>query len=78
MRLLDELVAQPSFGSESPEAQDRIRETLRFMEALGRWSEEMLRLTPSTLEKVMRMGATVQKFLRPSDAARASSDTPPS
>jgi hypothetical protein len=24
----------------------------------------MLRLTPSTLEKVMRLGATIQKFLR--------------
>ncbi len=63
-RLLRELVAQPGFEAESADAQDRVRETLRLMELLGRWAEEMLRLTPSTLEKVLRLGATVQKFVR--------------
>lgn len=70
MRVLNELVADPSFTSEAPDAQDRIRETLRFMESLGTWTEEMLRLTPSTLEKVMRMGAKVQKFMRSTDTER--------
>ena len=41
-----------------------MRETLRFMQTLGTWSEEMLRLSPPTLEKVMRLGASVQKFVR--------------
>jgi DNA-binding transcriptional regulator GbsR (MarR family) len=63
-RLLQELVSQPSFQQEPPDVQDRLRETQRFMEALGAWSDEMLRLTPATLEKVMGMGAKVQKFLR--------------
>jgi DNA-binding transcriptional regulator GbsR (MarR family) len=67
VRLLQDLVAQPAFADEPPDAQDRLRETLRFMDALGSWSSEMLRLTPSTLEKVLRMGATVQRFLRPGD-----------
>jgi DNA-binding transcriptional regulator GbsR (MarR family) len=64
VRVLDELVRQPAFADEAPDVQDRLRETLRFMDALGSWTEEMLRLTPSTLEKVMRLGATIQKFLR--------------
>lgn len=64
VRVLQELVATPGFEQESPDAQDRVRETLRFMQTLGTWSEEMLRLSPPTLEKVMRLGASVQKFVR--------------
>jgi DNA-binding transcriptional regulator GbsR (MarR family) len=63
-RMLKQLVNQPSFEQESPDVQDRVRETLKFMDALGSWSDEMLRLSPSTLEKVLRMGASVQKFIR--------------
>lgn len=64
VRVLNEIVADPAFTSESPDAQDRVREALRFMDTLGSWSEEMLRLSPSTLEKVLKMGASVQKFVR--------------
>ena len=64
VRVLQELVSTPGFEQESPDAQDRVRETLRFMPTLGTWSEEMLRLSPPTLEKVMRLGASVQKFVR--------------
>jgi DNA-binding transcriptional regulator GbsR (MarR family) len=63
-RMLKQLVNQPDFDKESPDVQDRVRETLKFMDALGSWSDEMLRLSPSTLEKVLRMGASVQKFIR--------------
>ena len=64
VRMLSELVKQPGFDAESPDAQDRVRETLRLMESLGLWADEMLRLSPSTLDKVLRMGASVQKFVR--------------
>ncbi len=63
-RMLADLVAQPGFADESPDAQDRVRETLKLMQALGSWSDEMLRLSPNTLEKVLRLGASVQKFVR--------------
>ncbi|HEV8689134.1 MAG TPA: MarR family transcriptional regulator [Ideonella sp.] len=63
-KLLRELVSQPGFEAERPDVQDRLRETLRFMEGLGVWSDEMLRLTPATLEKLMGLGAKVQKLLR--------------
>jgi len=63
-RMLQALVAQPDFTNELPDAQDRVRETLRLMASLGSWSDEMLRLSPSTLEKVLRMGASIQKFVR--------------
>lgn len=64
VRVLGEIVSDPAFAGESPDAQDRVRETLRFMDTLGSWSEEMLRLSPTTLEKVLKMGASVQKFVR--------------
>lgn len=64
VRMLTELVAQPAFAAEPPDAQDRVRETLKFMVTLGAWSEEMLRLSPATLEKVLKLGASVQKFVR--------------
>ena len=63
-RLLAELAAREDFAQEPPEAQDRVRETLRLMQALGAWTEEMLRLSPHTLEKVLRLGASVQRFVR--------------
>jgi DNA-binding transcriptional regulator GbsR (MarR family) len=68
VQVLNGLVSQPAFAHEPPDVQDRLRETLRFMDALGTWTEEMLRLTPSTLEKVLRLGAAIQKFLRTPDA----------
>ena len=46
------------------DTQDRVRETLRFMESLGAWADEMLRLSPNTLEKVLKLGASVQRLVR--------------
>jgi hypothetical protein len=34
------------------------------MTALSAWGEEMLRLAPKTLMKVMKLGGRIQKFLR--------------
>jgi len=63
-RMLAELVQRHDFTQETPDAQDRVRETLKLMQSLGSWSDEMLRLSPSTLEKVLHMGASIQKFVR--------------
>lgn len=71
VRMLRELVAQPGFEQESPDAQDRVRETLRLMDSLGVWADEMLRLSPGTLDKVLRLGASVQKFVRAEAPASA-------
>jgi DNA-binding transcriptional regulator GbsR (MarR family) len=62
--MLRELVASPDFDKEPPDAQDRIRETMKLMSSLGIWTDEMLRLSPSTLEKVLNLGANIQKFVR--------------
>ncbi|MDR7268490.1 DNA-binding transcriptional regulator GbsR (MarR family) [Pelomonas saccharophila] len=67
--LLRELSQDPALDKEAPALQDRLRSTLDFMQTLGSWSDEMLRLSPATLEKILRLGAQVQRFVRPGDGA---------
>lgn len=62
--MLRELASDPAFPQEPADARARIRETLGLMDALSAWTEEMLRLEPSTLMKLMKLGGRVQKLLR--------------
>lgn len=74
--LLRELAGDPALDKESPALQDRLRSTLDFMQTLGSWSDEMLRLSPATLEKILRLGAQVQRFVRSGDTAGAPAPAP--
>jgi DNA-binding transcriptional regulator GbsR (MarR family) len=62
--MLREIVADPAFATEPEDARRRIRDTLGLMDALGTWGEEMIRLEPSVLMKIMKLGAKIQKLLR--------------
>ena len=53
-----------AFAQEPLEVQKRVRETLALMQSLTVWSEEMLRLEPSTLHKVIQLGARIQQLVR--------------
>jgi len=70
VQMLRELTEAPEFAGESPEAQKRVNDTLKLMNSLEAWVDEMLRLNPSTMEKLLRMGAQVQKLLRGRDNAK--------
>ncbi|HCY64769.1 MAG TPA: MarR family transcriptional regulator [Oxalobacteraceae bacterium] len=61
---LRECLTSPDLPQEDKAAQERIRQTLALMETLTSWTDEMLRLEPATLMKLLKMGATVQKFVR--------------
>lgn len=61
---LRECLASPDLPQEGQAAQQRIAETLALMETLTTWADEMLRLEPATLMKLLKMGASVQKFVR--------------
>ena len=61
--VLREVTADPAFAGESVETRRRIRETLALMDALGTWGEQMLRLEPAVLMKIMKLGAKIQKLL---------------
>ena len=51
-------------AAEPADARARVKETLALMSALSAWGEEMLRLEPATLMKVMKLGGKIQKLLR--------------
>lgn len=61
--LLRELQDSPDFAQESPLAQQRISESYQLMSTLTAWAREMLKLSTSTLSKVLQMGAKIQKLL---------------
>ena len=62
--VLRDVVADPAFATESAETRRRIRDTLALMDSLGTWGDEMLRLEPAVLMKIMKLGAKIQKLLR--------------
>lgn len=68
--MLKDCVADPALAGEDKAVQARIKETLALMTALSSWGEEMLRLEPATLMKVMKLGSRIQKLLRDGEAKR--------
>lgn len=64
IQALRDCLAHPELARESALARQRINETLVLMETTSAWTEEMLRLPPETLMKIMKLGAKVQGLLR--------------
>lgn len=62
--VLRECLNSPDIKSEDEGAQQRIRETLKFIEILTTWSDEMLRMKPETLMKTLGIGAKISKAVR--------------
>lgn len=63
--VLRECLSSADLSREEATAQQRIKETLMLMEALSTWGEQMLRLEPATLMKVLKLGAKIQNLLLP-------------
>jgi DNA-binding transcriptional regulator GbsR (MarR family) len=64
LTVLRDSLASPEMADESPETEQRIRETLVFLETLTTWSDEMLRLKPETIMKTLGLGAKISKVVR--------------
>lgn len=64
IQTLRDCIAHPDIARESAVTRQRIQETLRLMETTSSWVDEMLRLPPETLMKIMRLGAKIQSLLR--------------
>ncbi|CAG2159603.1 GbsR/MarR family transcriptional regulator [Cupriavidus numazuensis] len=62
--MLRDSLASPELSEEDPEAQQRIRNTLAFLETLTTWSDEMLRMKPDTLMKTLGLGAKLSRTVR--------------
>ena len=63
--VLRDCLASKDISKEEAVAQQRIKETLALMEALSTWGDQMLKLEPATLMKVMKLGAKIQGLLLP-------------
>jgi DNA-binding transcriptional regulator GbsR (MarR family) len=61
--MLKAITLMPSFSEEDKEAQRRIKETLALMQTLSSWGDQMLKLDPKTLMKIMRLGVKIQNLI---------------
>jgi len=64
LAMLRDSLASPELSEEDPEAQQRIRNTLAFLETVTTWSDEMLRMKPDTLMKTLGLGAKLSRTVR--------------
>ncbi len=64
IQALRDCLAHPELARESAVSRQRINETLVLMETTSSWVDEMLRLPPETLVKIMKLGAKIQGLLR--------------
>ena len=64
--MLNDTLADPNFTSEPPDLQKRIKETQALMQSLSSWTDEMLKLEPSLLVKIIRLGGKIQRFFQSS------------
>ena len=63
-QFLQSLIDSPEFSQENETAKQRIRQTHDFINTLTIWANEMLKLSTSTMVKILKIGAGIQKFFR--------------
>ena len=73
IEVLRDCLKSGDIASEDKAAQLRIKETLALMEALSSWASEMIRLEPSTMMKVIKLGAKVQHLVHGKPSATVNS-----
>jgi DNA-binding transcriptional regulator GbsR (MarR family) len=66
--VLRECLDNPAIAGEDNGTEQRIRETLEFIEVLTTWADEMLRLKPETLMKTLGVGAKISRAVRKRDS----------
>jgi len=65
INVLRDCLSSEELSKEDAAVQKRIKETLALMESLSSWGDQMLKLDPATLMKVMKLGAKIQNLLLP-------------
>jgi DNA-binding transcriptional regulator GbsR (MarR family) len=61
--VLRECLDSPELNKEDKGAQERIKAALGFMEDISSWGDQMMKLEPSTLMKMMKLGSKIKDFL---------------
>jgi len=65
INVLRDCLSSAELSKEEAAVQQRIKDTLALMESLSTWGDQMLKLDPATLMKVMKLGAKIQNLLTP-------------
>ncbi|MDZ4201442.1 MAG: MarR family transcriptional regulator [Gallionella sp.] len=65
INVLRDCLSSGEISKEDAAVQQRIKDTLALMESLSTWGDQMLKLDPATLMKVMKLGAKIQSLLLP-------------
>ena len=63
-RFLTEMMASPEFAQQDKEVQRRITQTHELISTLTVWTGQMLKLSTATLVRLLKLGSSIQKFLR--------------
>ncbi|BCM26037.1 GbsR/MarR family transcriptional regulator [Methyloradius palustris] len=64
VNFLKKFAAESKFSEEEKDAKKRVEDILTLMETLSIWGDEMIRLKPETLTKIMKYGAKIQNLIR--------------
>ncbi|MDO4434216.1 MAG: MarR family transcriptional regulator [Alysiella sp.] len=64
VRFLNELIQSPEFQFENEIVKQRIVQTHDFVSTLTIWANEMLKLPTTTMTKILKIGAGIQKFFQ--------------
>ena len=63
-RFLTEMMASPEFAQQDKEVQRRITQTHELISTLTVWTSQMLKLSTATLVRLLKLGSSIQKFLK--------------
>ena len=63
-RFLTEMMASPEFAQQDKEVQRRITQTHELISTLIVWTSQMLKLSTATLVRLLKLGSSIQKFLK--------------
>lgn len=63
VKFLEDYLANNTFNQNELGAKERVKEMLDLMQTLSIWGDEMIKLKPSTLTKIMKYGAKIKNML---------------
>ena len=63
-RFLTEMMASHEFAQQDKEVQRRITQTHELISTLTVWTSQMLKLSTATLVRLLKLGSSIQKFLK--------------
>jgi DNA-binding transcriptional regulator GbsR (MarR family) len=63
VKFLQQFLNDNTFNNNEKEAKERVKEMLVLMQTLSTWGDEMLKMKPDTLTKIMKYGAKIKSML---------------